>query len=252
MKKTALFIIAAASIAAAVGGLAFGTAAIRQRKSLEAETRALRRQLARLSTPEATNTNAAGSTVSPALFSTEISRLRGQLAEKESELEQLRTAMPATNRPPREGFAERMARMKEDDPEGYAEVLERRQERQQAMRYGMAERTAAFMDIDTSGMSPEERTNHELLIEKMADVWTLTEQFQSLENTPDPELRRELAGKIREVSPLLEQERAAILRQLGSELGYEDDDAAAFAAHIEDIFNATTIRPPRGRRRSRN
>jgi hypothetical protein len=146
----------------------------------------------------------------------------------------------------RASFEERMAQFKEEDPEGYAAMIQQRRDRQQSMRYNLAERTATFMDMDTSSMTGEELENHEQLVEKMANVWALTEQFQDPEEENSRETMRALFSEMREVRPLLEQERTVMFKQLGTDLGYEGEDAAAFAAHVEEIISTTTLQMPRG------
>ncbi|WP_372806602.1 hypothetical protein [Pontiella sp.] len=151
------------------------------------------------------------------------------------------------SRPSRESFEDRMANMKAEDPEGYAEMIRRREEAQQMMRYGLAERTATFLDLDTSGMTEQERANHERLVTKMANIWELSAKFQDPEAAPDREAMRELFIEMREVRPLLDLERTAMFKQLGFELGYEGEDADVFAAHAEEIISATSLQMPDGR-----
>jgi hypothetical protein len=155
-----------------------------------------------------------------------------------------------TNEPPRrrESFEERMARMKEEDPEGYAEFIQRREERQQAMQYNFAERTATIMDLDTSYMTDEEFMNHELLVEKMARIWELTQQFNDPEAPPDREAMRELYNEVREARPMMQEERTVMFRQLGIDLGYDEVQASEFAGHLEEIIESTSLNMPRGGR----
>jgi len=163
----------------------------------------------------------------------------------------IRTGEPGSgqrenDRPPRESFEERMARMRAEDPDGYAEMVRARQERQQAMRYNLAERTATFLDLDTRDMSDEERANHNLLVDKMSRIWELTERFQDPEQPPDREAMGELFRAINEARPLMAMERTVLFRQLGQELGYESGDARAFARQVEEIIAATTLQMPGG------
>ena len=81
-------------------------------------------------------------------------------------------------------------------------------------------------------------------VEKMANVWALTEQFQDPEAAPDRETMRELFTAAQEVRPLMEVERTIMFKQLGSELGYEGDESAAFATHLEEIISATSFQMP--------
>jgi hypothetical protein len=155
-----------------------------------------------------------------------------------------------TNRQ-RESFEERMARMREEDPEGYAEFIQRRAERQQRIQYSFAERTATFMDLDTSYMTEKELANHEQLVQKMARIWELTQQFDDPEAPRDREAMRELVTEIRETRPLMKDERKVMFKQLGIDLGYDTDEASAFAEHLDEIIEATSLNMPRGGRQGR-
>lgn len=246
---------------AAIVALASVVSAVRSsslRKASEAEVTSLREQIARMEAdnpvpdeaPLAVYQGSPGST-------NEVAQLRAMLAERNAELAMLKARPELTEeerqqqreerrQQQRESFEQRMAQFKEEDPEGYAEMVAQRQERQQTMRYNLAERTATFMDLDTSRMTAAELANHEKLVEKMANVWQLTEQFNDPEQPPDRETMRELFNDMREVRPLMEQERTVMFKQLGTVLGYEGEEAEAFAAHVEDIISATTLQMPRG------
>jgi hypothetical protein len=161
----------------------------------------------------------------------ELAILRGQLAAvQEKEPEQ------------RESWDERMARMKEEDPEGYADMINQRNERREAMRYGLAERTASFMELDSTFMSDEERENHDLLIQKMGDFWALTEQLQDPEQRPSRETMQEFRSLVEEVRPLMNTERSTMFRQLADDLGMAGEDAQEFSSYVQDIIDVTTIR----------
>jgi len=216
-------------------------------KKAETEIRALQEQIVRMEafTPDA-DPEPQIVYLSETGDTNELTVLKNKLAEQE---ELLVAYQSGTNRPPRaprESFEERIAKMKVEDPEGYAEMVARREERQTAMRYGLAERTATFLDLDTSLMTEEERANHELLVAKMARVWELTDAFQDPEAAPDREAMRELFTEMRDVRPLLRTERTVMFRQLGTDLGYEGEDAENLATHIENIIDATNIQMPRG------
>ena len=184
----------------------------------------------------------------------ELTALKTQLAEKDAQLETLR-AMAARPQQPgseeRPGWDERMAKMKSEDPEGYAQMVKNRGERQQQMQYNLAERTATFMDLDTSMMTEEELANHEQLVQLMAKVWEMSEQFNDPEAAPDREAMREMWELTREVQPLMQTERAVMLKQLGSEMGYEGEDAEAFAGYVDEIYQTTSMRNLMGGRGGR-
>ena len=241
MKKQSAASITA--IAIAIAGFSFSIASRRGRIAAEKEADNLRGRIAKMQ-----NASQPAKTKS-AIPNSKASIDTNKVAELEAELAALRAELAAaqeTQRPPRESWAERMARMKEEDPEGYAEMIKRRTERRDAMRYDLAERTANFMELDTAFMTDAERENHDLLIEKMATVWALTEQFKDPEQPPDRESMRELFGAINEARPLMDAERSTMFRQLADDLGFDGDEAQDFSGYVEDIISTTTIQPPRG------
>lgn len=246
MNKNTSLIIVSASVLIALVSLVSATSISSKNKAAKAEILDLQEQIVRMEAsipdaspePEIVYMTSTGDT-------NEVTALKTQLAEKDALLENMQSR---TNRPPRqrESWEDRIAKMKEEDPEGYAEMVQKRQERQEEMRYNLAERTATFMDLDTSQMTPDELANHELLVTKMARVWELTDAFQDPEASPDRETMREMFTTINEARPLMDQEREVMFKQLASDIGYTGDDSAAFSEHIEQIIEATTIQMPRG------
>lgn len=245
MTKNLTYIIAGATGLVAAISLGSALSLASKNKTAEAEIIALQEQIVRMEAyvpapdkePEIIYMTDSGNT-------NELTALKTELAEKEALL------TSATNRPPRqrESFEDRMAKMKEEDPEGYAEMIQKRRERQQEMKYNLAERTALFMNMDTSLMTEEELANHEALVGQMAKVWEMTDLFNDPEQSPDRETMREMYETVQEVRPLMQQERATMFKQLGYDLGYEADDAQAFAEHVDEIIGATSLQMPgRGR-----
>lgn len=241
MKKTMPVWMGALCAAVALCCIAFGIAANSRRNAAERETARLRARLAAVRNPDPVplpiNEEASGTN--------DTAALAAQLAERDAELERLRKRLEEVRPGSRESWSDRMARMKAEDPEGYAEMIQRRSERQQAVRYTLAERTATLVDADTSFMTDEEQANHELLLEKMSSIWKLTEQFQDPEQPPDRESMRELFGQINEARPLMDMERNAMFRQLANDSGFEGEQAQAFADYAKEIIQATTIQMPR-------
>lgn len=244
-KNTSLIIVAASSVIA-LGSLVSAMSISSKNKTAKAEILALQEQIVRM---EAAVPNASPEPemvyMTPSGDTNEVTALKKQLAEKDALLENLQSN---TNRPSRqrESWEDRIAKMKAEDPDGYAEMVQKRQEFQEKMRYNLAERTATFMDLDTSLMNEKELANHELLVSKMARVWELTEQFQNPEAAPDREAMREMFTAMNEVRPLLKDEQTVMFKQLGTDLGYVGEEADAFASHVDEIIQATSIQMPRG------
>lgn len=257
MNKNLSFYLAGGALLLALVCIAMAMGSSKAKHAAEAEAYELREQIARMKAYVPDMDAELLPQTTPAEINTDdVDELKAMLANKNAEVQKLLTQLAAsqsnsnTNRPPRrerQSWEERITKMKEEEPERYAEMVKRREEMQQQMRYGLAERTATFMDLDTSNMNEEELANHQQLVDKMARVWELTAQMQDPESPPDREVMREMFNEMRNVRPMLDMERDVMLKQLGTDLGYESEDAEAFATHINDILDATSIRMPSGR-----
>jgi hypothetical protein len=255
MKNRILVVITLLSAAGAAGGIYFGIVAAYQRDRMQEEMLALRNQPIAPDTqsyhetageePLSVSSNRAAGT-----GTSEVTALRKQLAERDTELVQLRNELssrPDTSR--HESFQERMARMKEEEPERYAEMIKSRTEHKEQMRYSQANRLATLMDVDTGSMTPDELANHNLLLEKLTGLWELTDNYDpSL--PPDRETMHQMFSTVREVGDMMEMERSVMLKQLGYKVGLSNSEAEDFASYAESIFSATTLRSPRGSRGS--
>ena len=233
MKNTNPAIILFLSLAVAAGGIWYGLQAANQ------ESGPLREKTV---APAQSGNDAAD------VDSDDVITLRQQLADRDAELERLRAELARRPQGTRsETFQERMSRMKAEDPARYEELVQRRSERKEEMRYSQAGRLAAFMDLDTSRMTPEELANHNLLLEKLNEIWQKTGDYDPAE-PPTRELMLEMYSSLREVSDLMVQERSVMFRQLGSEVGLSAAEAEEFAAYAESIISATTLRLPSSER----
>jgi hypothetical protein len=246
MKFNSSTLITAVSLLVALTSVSFAVKARKQRKLAIAEMKAMQQQMAeqksltpRRRSPEPQRPTFSASAETNAAGLVALQTTTAEPAEGEQEKKK--------ERPQRESFEDRMAKMKAEDPEGYAEMVQKRGERQQEMRYNLAERTATFMDLDTSNMTVEERANHEMLVEKMANIWALSDQFQDPEQAPNREAMGEMFNEMREARPLMAQERTIMFKQLGADLGYEGEDSQVFATHVEEIISATSMQMPTSR-----
>lgn len=253
MDKKIPLIIAAVSLVAAAGGISFGIKANNEKNAALEKAQALmaqngtKRQKAAPEELESTPLVALKQVSD--LSTNDVAKLQEQLAARDAELERLRAELERRrdDRNPRQSFQERMAQMKEEDPERYAEMIQRRTERAEQMRYDQATRLATFMDMDTRGMSEEELANHNALIEKLTALWDVSGEFDP-ENPPNWEAMREAVGDFREFGAMMDQERSVMLRQLGTDVGLAGTDADEFSAYVQSIIDTTSMRPPRGMR----
>ena len=246
MKRNQSIVIVLLSVFVAVGSVSFAVKTSSRTKAVESENADLRRQLADLQKrPEQPEPKqVAESTQSPKPTNTVVA-LKVPTNSAAANPEPAAKASPR-----REGFAEHMARMKKENPERYAEWVKRRSEFHETMKYNLAERTATFMDLDTSRMSDEERASHDQLVNRMGKIWELMEQMGNPEEM-NREAMHEMFRTVQEVAPLLEQERSTMLRILGEDLGYTGQDAQVFADHVDDIISATSMGMPPGMGRGR-
>jgi type II secretory pathway pseudopilin PulG len=255
MKNNIPLIITILSLAVAVGGISYGVKASNERTALRKETQALRDQLktreAALDTvPESDEGKAAAVKPLSTIETNDLSSLEKQLAARDAEQERLRSEQARRqNSDQRESFQDRMARMKEEDPERYAAMIKHRTERREQMRYAQANRLAILMDVETGNMTPEELANHNLLLEKLNIIWEQTGALDP-EQLPDRETMHAIFASVSDIQSMMEQERAAMLRQLGTEVGLNSSDAEDFSSYVQEIFSATTLQRPRGGRRS--
>lgn len=244
MNRNTTIATIALSMLVGVGGVSFAVKSANQKKNVENENADLRRQLASLQNQSVQPGPEKVAEAAPADTNAVVAlKVPASDAPKAS-------APEPEQRPQRESYQERMARMKEEDPEGYAERIKRREEFQERMKYSLAERTATFMDLDTSKMSGEELASHEQLVERMGVVWELMEQMGNPEEM-NREAMHEMFTQAREVRPLMEQERATMFRLLGEDLGYTGQDSQDFAEHVDSIISATSFRMPGGGRGGR-
>lgn len=251
MKKNILVIITLLALTVAVGGVSFGVKANNRKRMAEQENQALRDRLALPADPVLApefNQEPLIGMKDVAAETDDMASVQEQLAARDAELERLRTELARRqDRPPRESFPDRMTRMKEEEPERYAEMVQSRTERKEQMRYDQATRLATFMDMDISNMTPEELANHNLLLEKLTGIWEKTGEYDPAQ-PPNRETMMEMFSSLREVNDLMNLERNVMLRQLGNEVGLSESEAEDFASYTESIISATTLRSPRGGR----
>ncbi len=143
---------------------------------------------------------------------------------------------------PAEDRQDWLATMRENEPERYQEIMTRREEARKTTEYELAKRAAYFIHREDHTWTEEQAGQYKRMMELLEESLALTEQ---LEDDLPEEKRREIAWSIRrnmrELSPLLEIERDAELYRIGKEIGYSDDDAAAFVLYLRDVIDITSV-----------
>lgn len=200
---------------------------------------------------------AAAKNVQP-LPSDEVLALKAKIAGLEQRLNALQDeseALPAVAEPvpvaqeqqprPAGGFQERMERMKQENPEAYAEMQKRREEFRARMKEAAEKRAEFFASFNQSNMSPEHKANYDRLNELQAEFKAVTEAREN-----GQEIDREaLRAKMEEAREVYAKERQYLLEDLGRTLGSDENDFAAAVSSIigntdpHEVFHAVGGRP---------
>lgn len=143
-------------------------------------------------------------------------------------------------------FSNRMDKLKKEDMDEYLRIIKERKDRINAMQYNSASKASVFINMDTSFMNEQEKINHNLLVDKMGEIFELT---QKLKNTPEisnREMWQQLGPLLREARPMLDIERNALFKKTFSEeFGLSDQESENFTDYIDHLIDATTINPMR-------
>jgi len=178
----------------------------------------------------------------------QLALARAALTEKEDELAKGKKAQE-TEREQRRGpeaWRERMERMREEEPERYAEMTKRREEFRARMERSVADRSVFLLDLDTSAMTEEEKASHDELLERIQSTWSIIQNIEQ-QGFPSREEREVLRDNYGALFGLYATERAYVLRQVGRDLGYDEAGAEDFGEHMQKIIEVTSPPMPRPR-----
>lgn len=185
----------------------------------------------------------------------QIQALEERLAVRDREVQTLRTAMQQAQQggavvvPDVIRAAEPEDRMswlenlQANDPERYQEIMQRREEARQTARYELAKRAAHFLFREDELATDEDVEEHQRMMALLQQSIDLTERMEAgLPEEERREMSRTIRRNMRDLAPLLENERDRELYRIGKDIGYSDDDAAAFALYIRDVIDLTSVR----------
>ncbi len=175
-------------------------------------------------------------------------RIASLQSDSEDEETKQKPRLETERRNSREGY---MERLKQENPERYAEMQKRREEFQAKIQHGTAERAMYMLDVDTSRMTEEQLQKHEQLVETLGVTLRKMDELPNLEGDAARDARHEFHENIGKISELFKSEREYLLLETARELGYSEGDASGFSEYIEKIYNMTSVRgmfPGRGRR----
>jgi hypothetical protein len=183
-----------------------------------------------------------------------IAELELSLADRDAQIANMRDMMRRFPAPPAAEVTDPeqvparspgdwLERLREEDPERYEEVVQRRAEMRQRINESFARKAAHFLYRDTEAMTPEEQVAHADMLSLLESTWALAEQVQD-DSLPWDErrtMRRELMEQVAVLQPMLEAARNQELYQMGVQLGYDDEGAVQFVEYINDMNEVTTF-----------
>ena len=152
-------------------------------------------------------------------------------------------------RGPRESREERMARLKEENPEEYAAELKRQEEREQRRQAFMEQRRSAetrrddfFASVNIAHMTPEEQKELETFVGQYKELRAMFE--------PGAQVSDEDRGRAMTLGMGLmqrtERVRESLLKATAKEMGFNDAESVEFTKSINEIFGATSLMGPGG------
>ncbi|MFC1463165.1 hypothetical protein ACFLQU_06155, partial [Verrucomicrobiota bacterium] len=173
----------------------------------------------------------------------DVASLRADVEQRDRLIASLRAQRTnAPPRPRRRGRAEWMAELKKKDSKRYEELIKRREEAREQSRRQLAEMSAYYLNRDSEGMDDDGKAEHVKMLDLLEQTWRLTEQLQA--DPPSEERRqifRSLVVNVHILAPMLQDERDQRFTELGTEMGYNEEEAVEFAGYLNEVIDLTTI-----------
>ena len=178
-----------------------------------------------------------------------VRELEKLLAAKDAEVAAATNAVASAERRPagpwgdgrREGFRERMERLKTDDPARYTEITNNMARWRQRRARQQEERMEFLASVDTSRMSAAAKGVHASLQKYAAEREDLERQMQD-ENLSDDDrhaLWEQMHELNRQVWALNGVERKNLIEETARNLGFEGQDVQDISATMQEIIKAT-------------
>lgn len=141
----------------------------------------------------------------------------------------------------RQSWAARMEKLKNEDPERYAEMQKHREEFRQQMEQREMDRENFLAALDVKNMSAAQRENHEKLLATLARVNELMAQMKNSGTESSDATRQEMGAMMGQLHDLYDQERTYLLEETAKAAGYSGSDVASFTDQIQTIIESTSM-----------
>ncbi len=176
-----------------------------------------------------------------------VQELETTLRDRELEIRRLqrRVESPPVNEMarPRMDRQEWMENLREEDPERYAQIIERRRNTQNIVNESFARKAAHFLYRDNSYLTEEELAEHEYFVGLLGETWRLADQMHADVVTREErwEIGRQLMENVRELSPMMADARDREFYDLALEMGYDETGAVDFVDYINEMIEVTSF-----------
>ena len=189
----------------------------------------------------------------PESYRSEIQKLQLQLTERDLRITELAEQVKnfeeeVESRARRQRLRqEEMAKLKEEDPERYKEIQDRRAEFRERLRTHAGDQYTFLEAVDISKWPVEWQENH---VELLATVAMINEAINNAEEGGSDErnTRREMFTQLRESREMFAAEQDMLLYDAAQQMGFDEDGSWEFVDYIQTINNVAS---PRGLFRSR-
>ncbi|MGI5868025.1 MAG: hypothetical protein ACOX9C_01080 [Kiritimatiellia bacterium] len=193
-----------------------------------------------------------------------IDMLAAKLAAAEARVEELAAAAeadaaetavaapePAATEAPRrrETREERMARLKEENPEEHAAEVKRQEEREQRRQTFMEQRRNVenrrddfFANVNIAYMTPEEQKDLETFVREYKEIRGIFEAGANVSREDRGRAMMLGMGLMQRVEGV----RESLLKATAKEMGFNDSESVEFSKSINEIFGATSLVGPGG------
>lgn len=181
----------------------------------------------------------------------ETARLRSRVTELEDALRQHPSqtkegsAEKQAKRESVNSHREMMEKMKQENPEQYAEAKSRGEEiRGNILRFER-DRMDLLNAVDTSYMTPKQREVHTRVLNALARIGSLREAMMSNggPGSLSDDQRREFHQTARELRDLYQEEREGLVSTIMESAGISKKEAAVFVEQIQTVYDMTTLHP---------
>lgn len=173
-----------------------------------------------------------------------IRELEDELARRAAAAVSVASAIPSgpERREPARERRNWMEELRKNDPAGYEELQKRREQARKDVQDSLARKAAYLLYRDTSDMSEEEQARHTLMLNLLSETWSLSRQIAELPREQRREVSRTLRENIRQLEPMLDEERDRAFYTVGRDLGYGEEESLQFAEHMDALVEITTLR----------